>query len=133
MSKVSIILGNVAAAAVSLGFSRDYSSSQAIQLRAGRSSEAEKNDVVAAKRKEKRKRKEERERKKKDEKKKNGPEEEDWSSIGYQLMMVNRTEIAVMSDGRKVSIRRITSKRNPARGGREGKDKRGGGGGRSGE
>lgn len=30
-------------------------------------------------------------------------------------MMVSRTEIAVMSDGRKVSIRRITSKRNPAR------------------
>lgn len=126
MSKVSIILGNVAAAAGFLRFSRDYSSSQAIQLRAGRSSEAEKNDVVA-KRRGKRKR-----AKKKDEKKKNGPEEEDWSSIGYQLMMVNRTEIAVMSDGRKVSIRRITSKRNPARGS-EGKDKRGGGRSRSGE
>lgn len=42
-------------------------------------------------------------------------------------MMVSRTEIAVMSDGRKVSIRRITSKRNPAR------KERGGGGINAGE
>lgn len=34
-----------------------------------------------------------------------------WPSIGYQLM-VSRTEIAVMSDERKVSIGRITSKRS---------------------